>query len=273
MIVTLAAMLALPAVASAQRYDASAINDRGVVTEASMTAPDYPDSDFGKLGSVNLQIRRDGVPQVNRDMWNVPGCADCELIRPGFTPLRVINLDSSVDPEVIFTFYWGGAHCCSSSLIYYREEGRYFSIPHVWGNQSGPARFFTSGSSRLMLARDDRFAYLFDCYACSRYPVQIWQFRDGEMVDVTRRHPGYIRRDMSGHRRAWKRRAPHGNAAAPLAAWTADMCLLRKCGKGLRITVRMVRRGAVSNYYPGQSGRRYLLKLKRSFRRMGYIGG
>lgn len=269
----LAAVLLLPATASAERVADSATNGQGIITEASMTGPDYPESDFGRLGSVNIQIRRDGVRQVDRDMWNVPGCGDCELIRPGLKPVRVINLGGSAEPEVIFTFYWGGAHCCSSSLIYYREDGRYFSTPHVWGNQSGPARFFRSGRSRLMLARDDRFAYLFDCYACSRYPVQIWQFRDGEMIDVTRRHPGFIRRDLRGHLRAWKRLAPRGNAAAPLAAWTADMCLLRKCGKGLRTTRRMVKRGAVSNFYPGRSGRLYLGKLKRSFRRMGYLGG
>ncbi|MCO5316333.1 MAG: conotoxin [Solirubrobacterales bacterium] len=73
----LAAVLLLPATASAERVADSATNGQGIITEASMTGPDYLESDFGRLGSVNIQIRRDGVARwtVTCGMSPVAGTA------------------------------------------------------------------------------------------------------------------------------------------------------------------------------------------------------
>jgi len=80
-----------------------------------------------------------------------------------------------------------------------------------------------------------------------------------------------VRRDANQHRRVWRVRARNGGAAAPLAAWLADQCMLRRCRPAWRTVNRVAKNGGVREYYGGGQDD-YLRKLRRTIRRLGYSG-
>lgn len=107
---------------------------------------------------------------------------------------KVMDLDGDSEPEVIVNTYTGGAHCCTLSSIYRYEAAKntYSTLEQDW--QNGGYRLEDLDGDGLVefVSRDERFAYTFDSYAASGYPVQIWQYRQGKSIDVTRRYPKQI---------------------------------------------------------------------------------
>ncbi len=89
-------------------------------------------------------------------------------------------------PEVYFTAYTGGAHCCTTVIV--AEE-----VGNTW--VAVPIGEFDGGGDYLQDVNDDgvaeivtvdnRFLYTFDCYACSAAPLVILTVRGGQMVDIS----------------------------------------------------------------------------------------
>lgn len=117
--------------------------------------------------------------------------------------LLVRDLDGDGEREVVLDVYTGGAHCCTISRIYRYSRGRYRLTSHDWGNVFPPYRIVDFGrDGRLELrSADDRFAYVFTSFAGSLFPVRIWRYDRGRMLDVTRRYPGIVARDAA---RLWQ---------------------------------------------------------------------
>ncbi|MBX7134167.1 MAG: hypothetical protein K1X67_15960 [Fimbriimonadaceae bacterium] len=261
-----------PSAASASRQSAVGLNAKGTKVRATVeTTSDYGDPNYGYPGEIEIMIQRDGGYYVDQFIDRPPGCGDCERVYA--QGVRVTDMGGSREPEIIFSFYSGGAHCCTSWRIFYWQNGRYHATTHIWGNPQGPRRFYWAPRGLLMPASDDRFAYAFDSFAESEYPVQVWRFKHNRMVDVTRKHPNFVRKDLKIQARKWHRRARRGSAAGPLAAWVADMCSLNKCRQSFRVAGGAVRRGAVSKSIYGNSLRPFMRKMKRKLRRWGYIRG
>jgi hypothetical protein len=119
---------------------------------------------------------------------------------------------------------------------------------------------------------DNRFAYTFSCFACSWFPPQIWIYRSGRFIDVTRHFPGIVSQDA---RQAWRaarggRDRSEENAGA-LAAWTADQCLLDQCTRAWRRLEVWRQRGWI---HPAlgwdRTPQAYLAHLRRFLHRTGY---
>lgn len=256
----------LPSLAFADFDDAFGVGAGGTSIQAIIFHAGYGSSSAGQEGSMRLVIKRDGKTKL--DFRPKSRCKYCGLYA-GLDPVKVVQLDPTREPEVMFDIFSGGAHCCTYSLIFRYANGRYRGRYHFWGN--GGYRVVRIAGDRRIIARDDRFAYRFDCYACSSYPIQIWKFRQGRMIDVTRQYPRFIRGDARRLRRRWKRAAHVGRAAAPLAAWVADECSLGRCRSGFRTANRLARNGAVDKFFPG--GReRFPDKLRMTMKRFGYSG-
>ena len=239
----------------------------GGSVRATMYSTSWGSPNAGEAGSMRLLITRGGQRKV--DIFPRPRCEYCGLFASYSQPVQVVQLNRSREPEVIFNIYSGGAHCCSYSLIFQYRNGRYTPTQQFWGN--GYYRLRSLRGMRVFVSRDDRFAYRFDCYACSSYPLSMWRLTGRGMVDITRRFRGLIKRDANRHKRVWRIRARNGDAAAPLAAWLADQCMLRHCQRGWQTVDRVTRNGGVSAYYGG--GRKgYLKKLRRTIRKFGYAG-
>ncbi len=153
-----------------------------------------------------------------------------------FSELEVRNLDANSEPEVILDLYSGGAHCCTFSLIYRYDHAKkqYKSIEHFWGNGGYQLKDLNRDKIPEFESRDDRFAYAFASYAGSSYPLQIWQYRDGRMIDVTRSYPELVYNDAY---QLWQRYTEYRDqypevGRAALAAYLADKYLLGQSEDG-----------------------------------------
>jgi hypothetical protein len=109
--------------------------------------------------------------------------------------LQVLDLDGDREPEVLIHNYSGGAHCCSSALVYRYTNKGYQLDRHEFGNGGYGLRDSDKDGKPEFWSRDDAFAYAFVAYAGSRYPLQIWQYDRGNWQDVTRRYP----KDLKDH--------------------------------------------------------------------------
>lgn len=257
----------VPASASAKTADDYGRGANNVKIHAQIEYAALGTPDAGKRDNVTLTIERNGKKKLTFKP-NQGSCIDCGYL-VGFNPVEVVQLNRTREPEVIFNVYSGGAHCCTTSLMYRYVKGKYRLSRHDWGNH--PARVKRIRKQPRFKTVDDGFAYVFDSYAGSYYPVQIWKFaRRGRLKNVTRRYRGLIEKDARSHEKAWWKARKTGKAAAPLAAWHADQCLLNRCAWSLKKVKRLVRKkGAVREFLWGNN-RDYLRTLRKTIKELGY---
>ncbi|MGF1478584.1 MAG: hypothetical protein ACFB4I_03725 [Cyanophyceae cyanobacterium] len=119
----------------------------------------------------------------------------------GFT---VQDLDGDREPEVIADLYSGGVHCCTTSLVYRYDpaQKQYLLTEHHWQHSGYYLQDLNQDGVPEFISGDNRFVSQFASYADSGRPIQIWQFRSGEFIDVTRRFPQQIYRSAAQH---WQR--------------------------------------------------------------------
>lgn len=93
----------------------------------------------------------------------------------------------------------GGAYCCKFSWIfrYDPQQGRYTGIDHTWGDIDYndidyKLKQSENGGNPEFHAYDTKFGYRLGGFAESRFPVQIWQYRQGELVNVIRQPPKQV---------------------------------------------------------------------------------
>lgn len=201
------------------------------------------------LCSQNPQLRllRGGQTVFNQ---NIPTkeVGYCRL-----SDLQVWDLDKDNEPEIILDIFSGGAHCCTSSLIYRYDTTtqKYTAIVHFWGNGR---RYRIEDADRdgtsEFIARDDRFAYKFASYAGSYYPLQIWQYRRGKMIDVTRRYPQQVKNHAT---QLWqeyiKNKESSEGSQATLAAYLADKYSLGEGEDGWRRVREAYQRGDRQQFF------------------------
>lgn len=156
----------------------------------------YQQQDY-RFSNIRLKITRAG-----KTVSDLPVPVESEYDRPSNamggggnnTGFQVQDLDGDKEPEVILDFYTGGAHCCTYSLIYGADSAKsqYTTLKHPWGNVGYTLRDLDRDGLPEFNSGDDRFAAQFTAYAGSRFPLQIWQYRQGKMSDVTRQYPQQI---------------------------------------------------------------------------------
>jgi hypothetical protein len=93
------------------------------------------------------------------------------------------------------------------------------------------------------VSTDDRFAYDFDGYAGSVRPIQIWSYRGGRFLDVSRHHPRAIRRDAATLWRLYVKYRGKQGVRGILPAWAADQYLLDRGATAQRALDEARRRG------------------------------
>ncbi|MBN1527755.1 MAG: hypothetical protein JW895_01755 [Thermoleophilaceae bacterium] len=232
------------------------------VTRDNVSAELSYERDGQDYGDFHVKITHDGA--VLWDKRLPAGCKDPCGVRPAYVvsdkdSVRLRDLDGDRDPEVIVDLFTGGAHCCLVSTIYWFEEGggKYTPVRRDWKDAG-----YRFAGSRLR-SRDARFAYRFASYAESYLPVQIFEFREGALRDVTRKHRRILRKDATRAYRLYRqqRSRPGINLRGVLAAYAADRYRLGQ-RRGARAVLRAaVARGDVDEAFLGQVDR-YLKKLK-----------
>ncbi len=227
---------------------------------------------------VTLTIARAGETLLEEKIARA--CANCFALVARDRPLAVRDLDGDGEPEALLDLYTGGAHCCFYSRIYRYDPAANGYDPSVhWWRNVGYRLADLDGDGRPELRSwDDRFAYVFSCYACSWFPPQIWRYRDGRLVDVTRSYPALVRADAQ---RAWRSylrlRDRRGyDVRAVLAAYAADRALLGELGAAWKQLLAAERRGDLEEPGTGTDsiwpeGEEYLAALRRFLRETCYL--
>jgi hypothetical protein len=92
-------------------------------------------------------------------------------------------------PEVVVSFYTGGAHCCSvTSVVTAGPDGLSWTIVDVGEFDGSPllATDLDNDGRYEFATRDNAFLYAFACYACSEAPLQVIGIENGAVKNVTR---------------------------------------------------------------------------------------
>ena len=103
--------------------------------------------------------------------------------------VQLIRLDpNSPMPQVVFTYFWQGAHCCTMTKIANLDkEGDWHVIDGdtLDGDGYSFEDIFGKGYSYLV-SNDNAFLYAFDSYAGSYPPIKIHQLVGDQLIDVTK---------------------------------------------------------------------------------------
>jgi hypothetical protein len=147
----------------------------------------------------------------------------------------VQDLDGDREPEILIGFYSGGAHCCLFSAIYRYDAAAKSYTPTVysWGDAVASFQLRQLDPQRAipqLISRDSGFAYLFSAYAFSGFPLQIWEYQQGKLLDVTRQYPKLIYDNAYFNwlqiQRMNQDPAQSQYARGPIAAYMADKYML-----------------------------------------------
>jgi serine protease Do len=139
-----------------------------------------------------------------------------------------VKLDPTLSsPQLVFTRYSGGAHCCTSTWILQKPEsaagwslidagkldGGGYSIEDVDGD----------GALEL-LSIDNSFLYAFDSYAASFAPLHIFKLHSGKIEDVSEEPAmrARLKQDLAGIEYSAKLNPELWKANGYLAGWLAS---------------------------------------------------
>ena len=266
----LTAVLALfPSVAAAgetQTLSASRGNVQASVTHV---------GDFLLASNVRVTVTRAGVTILDRAQVLEARGGEPTTSAPSLISVTDLNGDGEL--EVLLDLYSGGAHCCSFTRIYQFDPafGAYTWTEHGWGNYPYNLEDLDGDGLPEFSSADDRFAYAFAAYAFSIPPVQIWQYRAGEMQDVTRTYRKSIKRDANRWWKLYKKErrkkiARRGDLRAILAGWAADKVQLGHKATVWKTLRAARKRGELRGPSPWPKGRKFIRELRTFLRATGY---
>ncbi|PSB02049.1 hypothetical protein [Merismopedia glauca] len=179
--------------------------------------------------------------------------------------LPVLDLDGNKEPEVIADFFTGGAHCCTYSLIYrYQSKEKRYTVKRFdWGNVGYELKDLNNDKLPEFRSADDRFAYAFASYAASGFPLQIWQYRQGKMIDVTRKYPKLIRANALELWQSYQQaKKEDGEVKGLLTAYLADKYLLGESVDGWK---------RVKQVYKASDRDQYFAAVRKFLGETGYL--
>ncbi|WP_161915326.1 serine protease [Methylosinus sp. C49] len=140
---------------------------------------------------------------------------------------RIIKLDpSSPTPQVVFSYFWGGAHCCTVTKIATTDPGtgkwRIIDAQTLDGDGYSFEDIDGDGAVEL-LSNDNSFLYAFDSYAASATPPKVFRLSGGTLRDVTLDATSrpYLRRALK-RMEGWATQSPEmWGSNGFLAGWVA----------------------------------------------------
>ena len=201
-------------------------------------------------------------------------CPDCQTFRP--TSVQVRDLDGG-EPEVLLEMYTQGAHCCTVVLALRYDGHAYRPKLLFFGNFGYKLVDLDADGLPEISAFDERFIYTYSAYVFSSAPPQISQYRQGRLIDVTRRFPALIRRDAAkvGKEFLAKKRPPKDvDLRTFVAVYVADQYLLGRPDEAKRALDYALAHGFLytgKQYLGSPAGPNFVATLMRDLRKWGYL--
>ncbi|NDJ19126.1 hypothetical protein [Myxacorys almedinensis] len=229
-----------------------------------------PEKDFLQYSKIRLKISRSGQTVFDQpskaDEYDRPWIditdGSTEFAESGF---KVQDLDGDQEPEIITDFFTGGAHCCTYSLIYRYDAAKktYVQTDHFWGDVGYRLQDVDGNGTIEFRSANPGFAYAFASFAGSAFPIQIWRYDRGNMIDETRRYPKQVYADAYQKWQFYVNAGEEdGEVKGLLAAYMADKYLLNQQEDGwkrLRAT------------YKGRDRNQFFTELSAFLRETGYV--
>jgi serine protease Do len=99
-----------------------------------------------------------------------------------------LRLDAaSPAPQIVFSAFWGGAHCCTVTKIATLGPGGWTVLDGDVLDGSGYGFEDIDGDGVYeLISSDNSFLYAFAPYSDSLAPVRLWRLQGGRLVDATR---------------------------------------------------------------------------------------
>jgi hypothetical protein len=191
--------------------------------------------------------------------------------------LRDLNGDG--EPEAIVDLFTGGTSCCVLVFAYgYDAAANVYRRERLDTGGGFVVRDYGADGLIELVGDDFRFRGVFTCGACGSRPIRIWQYGLTRFENATREFPAKIRAHARRMKRFYERVRHRKDAPVfvkgALTPYTADLCLLDRCGAGFRLVRLALRRGELDRHTAfdvSPLGRAYLKALKRFLRRTGYL--
>jgi len=145
--------------------------------------------------------------------------------------VTVVRLDpTSSEPQVIFSSFWGGAHCCTVTKIATKvgNEWRVVQGKTIDGDGGYTFDDIDSDGAAELLSVDQSFLYAFAPYAGSWAPESISKLSGDRLVDVTA-HPAfrsYMRQELYRIEYLASREPSLWRSNGFLAAWVATKAVV-----------------------------------------------
>ena len=134
-----------------------------------------------RKGTITLTISSPGAKAATLDLSIDPQAHDFE------PRLSLVEMDgTNMTPEILVSRFTGGAHCCAEVNIFDLVGKRWSVVDggHWDGEEIVPEDADGDGELEIVHG-DDRFLYLFSCYACAGSPNRFFKLVEGALVDVT----------------------------------------------------------------------------------------
>ena len=271
-------LAAAPAVAETKVESASS----GPVT-ASLTY-DYKKSRYGsyEFSNMHVTVDRAGVRLVDTALGKE--CDYCTAwpasgAQRGVSSVTVRDLDGDGEPEVLIDLFTGGANCC-----FYTQSYRYDAAQNAYiGKVLRPGGSFEYRLKDLdgdgvpeFKSVDYRFAYKYGSNVDTPRPLQIFDWNQGKLVDVTIGFRTLAAADADVMYKGYLRyrRVKGANVRGLLAAYLADSYNARNGRVAWRRVVAAYRRGDLNRRAKGEVGpfgKAYLTSLRRFLTKLGYL--
>jgi hypothetical protein len=198
----------LPGIAALAALLTAASFSSGAAADDDDNQPQFPTTEFAEgasaasvtVGDVtatvqtNRKAKADPAGDLISLRVTVGGRKVAEASGPdaGFDPPEAEASIAEMDPgnghpEVYFTTYSGGAHCCSTVVVAEELADKKWATVEI-GEFDGGGDYLDDvdgdGLAEIVTV-DNRFLYQFDCYACSAAPLTMTTVRNGAPIDVT----------------------------------------------------------------------------------------
>jgi subtilisin-like proprotein convertase family protein len=226
---------------------------------------------------LRLKIVRGGRTALDSPVQRLR-CRDCDTFRP--VSVKVRDLDGG-EPEMLLELYTQGAHCCTVVLALRHDAaaGAYRPKLLLFGNYGYKLADLDHDGLPEFSAFDERLIYTFGAYVFSSAPPEISQYREGRLIDVTRRFPAVIRRNAArvGKEFLTKQRPPSDEDLRTfVAVYVADQYLLGRPAEAKRALDYALAHGLLyrgRNYLGAPAGANFVRVLMRDLRKWGYLHG
>ena len=113
------------------------------------------------------------------------------------------NLDGTAEKQIVIEYFTGGAHCCDYIVAGIIKNGNFAVKDTLWWGDSGfEIKDINKDGKFELTGVDTRFGYAFTNFAQSIFPIVIYQFSGGKFINVTKKFPDLVEKDMKDFKKS-----------------------------------------------------------------------